>query len=972
MRSLFLLAMVCTLCVGGMADDWNWVTRVAGTPAEKSWVGLAASDDFSSIYGAGFEQYLFVSWDSGTTWNPRSPGGEWENIACSADGKVVLACSFPGGLYLSTDSAANMTQVSIGSAYWQSTAVSADGSSLLMASEYRGSVWFSTDNGANWNESSLGSGDDFYWNSVGCSSDGMVAMAIDGGTGKIFLSKDKCATWNNVLTMPIPINSMLKGTVSSDGQTLMVVCPTPGVKAQISRDGGNTWTESAPDNTGSITLSKAVMSADADVILLTGGAENAGYLWSSSDKGISWTALTLPDGIDGAPSVVVSGDGTHFIIGARQLYASDDQGASWQMFDNTGSYWYSSAMSADGATIFSTGASMDVMVSKNSGNTWTEIDGPTGIGYEAVGCSPDAGILAVGSSKDGNLYLSKDGGENWNVASDLSPAPWVSIAISNGAKLISACAGSSSGVVAVSNDGGNSWNIFNDQVYWWSTAVAADGSLALACGASGMLVGTRDGGKNWIDMTPPDLVSRLSSVTCSADGTRIYLSTYPGLIYASDDGGVTWNPLASPSLEWVSLSCSANGQTIMGTAAFDYVYISYDFGASWTTLNPAGTNTLWNSCLLSSDGDFAFMSVFGGNLFTGTKVDPGKHTLTIAAYPSSGGQTQPQAGNQQVEPGVEIPISATAAAGFSFAGWITGFGSKIADPASASTTVVCSGDSFITAVFTKATVGVGGFSLSYDSFLTSKEKVVVSKAGFPAMPTSFNPSLDVATVQIGCSVIRCTPRSGTWTTTTNGYVFKSDKLQPFKLKLVLDTKRKTWSLNSTGYPLSDPVELGGTIISIRLGDCYYASYQQADCRSSWSYNGAGNSNSFEAKTYKGSIGLQASSGRLSLSGNFPWLPEGFGAVAVNINSLALNVPESDFKSKGDSKVFKGQTSVGKTSLSFDLSKCVWSLKLSKANLADAISPFGEADISLLIGSNDLVTENIKIMQKTKLTKSRGR
>ena len=970
MRSVFLSAAICTVCFGGMADGWNWVMRVGGTPAEKTWPGLAVSDDMSSIYGAGFEQYLFVSWDSGFTWNPRAPGGDWENIACSADGKVVLACSFPGGLYLSTDSAANMAQVSIGGEYWQSTAVSSDGSSLLMASEYRGSVWFSTDNGANWNESSLGSGNDFYWNSVGCSSDGMVAMAIDGGTGKVFLSKDKCATWNNVLTMPIPTSSMIKGTVSRDGKTLIVVSPSTGVKPQISRDGGDTWSESAPAGTGSIGLFKAAMSADVSVILLTGGAENAGYLWMSKDKGVSWTALKLPDGIDGTPSAAVSGNGARFILGARQLYVSDDQGSSWKMFDNTGSYWYSSAMSASGSTIFSTGAGMGIMCSKNGGNTWTDLGGPTGVGYEAVGCSPDAGILAVGSSQDGNLYISKDGGGNWNVAGDLSPSPWASIAISDGGKLISACAGSSSGFVAVSDDGGNSWNLFNDQVFWWNSAVAADGSLALACGASGMLVGTRDGGKNWIDMTPPDLVAKLSAVACSADGTRIYVSSYPGLIYASDDGGVTWSPLASPSLEWVSLSCSANGQTIMGTVAFDYVYISSDFGASWTKLDPAGTNTLWNTCLLSSDGDSAFLSVFGGNLYTGTDVNTGKYTLTISSYPSSGGQTQPT-GNQLVDPGVEIPISATAADGFSFAGWISGFNSRIADPASASTTVACSGDSYVTAVFTKATVGVGGFSLSYDSLHPSKEKVVVSNAGFPAMPTEFNPSLDVATIQIGCSVIRCTPRSGAWSTTSNGYVFKSNKLQPFKLKLVLDTKRKAWSLNSTGYPLSDPVELGGSLISIRLGDCYYASYQQADCRSSWGYGGeSGNPNGFVTKTYKGSIGLQALSGRLSLSGSFPWLPEGFGSVALKVNSLALNVAESDFKTKGVSKVFNGQTPVGKTFLVFDLSKNLWSLKLSKADLAGAVSPFGVADISLTIGPNDTATESIKTMQKTKLTKSR--
>lgn len=71
---------------------------------ERSWRGLAASNDGSILWGATFGSIL-KSVDRGSTWTPVDTAGyrEWSRIACSSDGSRVVASPGYGYLYFTSN-----------------------------------------------------------------------------------------------------------------------------------------------------------------------------------------------------------------------------------------------------------------------------------------------------------------------------------------------------------------------------------------------------------------------------------------------------------------------------------------------------------------------------------------------------------------------------------------------------------------------------------------------------------------------------------------------------------------------------------------------------------------------------------------------------------------------------------------------------------------------------------------------------
>ncbi len=77
--------------------------------------------------------------------------------------------------------------------------------------------------------------------------------------------------------------------------------------------------------------------------------------------------------------------------------------------------------------------------------------------------------------------------------------------------------------------------------------------------------------------------------------------------------------------------------------------------------------------------------------------------LTMAVSPSGWGQTSPAAGSHTYYLGETVPIQAVANGGYQFHHWTVSGGAPVADPASASTTVLMGQDKTVTAVFVEQT-----------------------------------------------------------------------------------------------------------------------------------------------------------------------------------------------------------------------------------------------------------------------------
>src|SRR5678809_1814830 len=122
LAAILLLAVVASLAMG---QDWTPISA-----PRLNWNCLASSADGRKLF-AGTENWnpIYISTNFGATWTPtNSPTNDWSAVACSADGSVIVA----SGLVVSRDSGATWT-VASSPPYGFWLACSADGKRMVAA-----------------------------------------------------------------------------------------------------------------------------------------------------------------------------------------------------------------------------------------------------------------------------------------------------------------------------------------------------------------------------------------------------------------------------------------------------------------------------------------------------------------------------------------------------------------------------------------------------------------------------------------------------------------------------------------------------------------------------------------------------------------------------------------------------------------------------------------------------------------------
>ena len=515
---------------------------------------------------------------------PGAMGGSgWTDIASSADGTRLAAVASPSGyIWTSTDAGATWTsQTSIGRRSWTSITSSADGTRLAAVGaspirDYPYSVRYiytSTDSGATWTErTSAGSR---VWQDITSSADGTKLAAV------VFTTKD-----NYPFVSP------------------------PGY-IYTSTDGGVSWTErtsAGSRNWESITSSAdgtklaALVYPDRDSV---GNILDAGYIYTSTDSGATWTEQILVwhwYGITG------SADGTKLAaVSNGSIHVSTDSGATWIYRESSSSrYWSSIAVSADGTTFAATVEDGYIYTSTDDGVTWAE---QTSAGCRAWGpitSSADGSKLAA--SGGGYIYTSTDSGITWTERTSAGSRAWSSIASSaDGSKLAAAVKG---GYIYTSTDSGVTWTERTSAGarVWSSITSSADGTkLAAAVRDYGWdhpsyIYTSTDSGVTWTERTSAG--SRAwSGITNSADGSKLAAAVYGGYIYTSADSGVTWTQNTSAWGNIVTISADGTRLAVLGWGSYNsYVYTSADSGATWTQHIFKGSWTGRGSITSSADG----------------------------------------------------------------------------------------------------------------------------------------------------------------------------------------------------------------------------------------------------------------------------------------------------------------------------------------------------------------------------------
>jgi hypothetical protein len=270
-------------------------------------------------------------------------------------------------------SAQTWTQASAPSNNWYSVALSADGSKLF-ASGSSDTIYISVDSGATWTPTSMSG---FI---VACSADGSKVVVRQG----IYTSENSGATWSLAATFPFYVGA-------------------------------------------------AASSADGNKIAVLGYRE----IYTSTNSGATWTSNTLPTSLTVLAS---SADGTRLVGGGGTLgvvglmAASTDSGATWNLLDPGQNWWHSIASSADGRKLAAYGHWGGLIISTNSGATWTSANlGMIGAQGYVVSSADGSKLMAYGWG----IFTSSDSGQTW-VSNNVPPEIfWYSAASSaDGNKLV--------------------------------------------------------------------------------------------------------------------------------------------------------------------------------------------------------------------------------------------------------------------------------------------------------------------------------------------------------------------------------------------------------------------------------------------------------------------------------------------------------------------------------------------------------
>jgi hypothetical protein len=269
-----------------------------------------------------------------STWSSIESTRIWSSVACSADGRRVVACDggSPGPVQGSLDGGKTWSQYLFGE-FWRSVAMSADGQIILIGIDSPGVLVVSTDGGLNW----IGREESRKWSGVAISADGTRMVATANLGGYIYTSDDTGVTWTQRES-----SRDWSGVASSADGSVLLACANPG-QLYVSTDYGATWTPRAT----SMQWRDVAISADGSRMVAVPYGQQ---IYTSEDGGVSWNPKELNRNWD---CVASSSNGQILAAGviSGNIHLSTDAGSTWSAVADS-RVWRSIAMSADGSRIY--------------------------------------------------------------------------------------------------------------------------------------------------------------------------------------------------------------------------------------------------------------------------------------------------------------------------------------------------------------------------------------------------------------------------------------------------------------------------------------------------------------------------------------------------------------------------------------------------------------------------------------------
>jgi len=288
-----------------------------------------------------------------------------------------------------------------------------------------GNIYTSTNFGNTWSLTGAPFG---YYNSVACSADGSTIIASLGNGAGLYVSTNFGVAWRLAFSSS---NWWSSVACSSDGRSMAATSYYPGAypgAVYISTNAGADWTLTSAPNGGwqHVQWSGALaMSGDGSRLAVATSSVEV-----STNFGLTWTATYSSGPPMGAPLFFVasSGAGTTLIAisisgwpeyGPGFISTSLDWGATWRPVGSLTNYLdgngfspagFCAACSADGVTLAaietsSTHGVNHLLLSTNSGTSWSITDLPWSTNNCSIVSSADGSRLAAAFFGPGRVYV---------------------------------------------------------------------------------------------------------------------------------------------------------------------------------------------------------------------------------------------------------------------------------------------------------------------------------------------------------------------------------------------------------------------------------------------------------------------------------------------------------------------------------------------------------------------------------------
>ena len=607
----------------------NWTTH-AISGSSGNWYSMSSSADGTKLVAGDMNARTFTSTDSGFTWTYRSSASA-AGIASIADGSKFAIAGVGNYIYTfqypSRPLSVDVLLPQTGTTTLWSPYISWGTATLCQ---------YSIDGGSTTTVTCANNGSDISRPSYGAHS--LVVSGTDSGS----------TTVTKTVTFSLLFGMNLSRPVSGTSYTPLTW--SPYVIWDINNTGNisscqysyNNWVSSTTVNCANNGSDISAPNIEGNSTLYIRGADNMNnviYASSTFSYFGYWTAratsqywISITSSADGKKLAAVIGyDGVGYI------YTSTDSGVTWVARATSQYYWNSITSSADGTRLvaiagddFSSG---QIFTSSDSGLTWVGRD--NSLIWSKVASSADGSklVASLSSARSLKLYTSSDYGVTWTARG--ANAKWTSVTSSaDGTKLAATV---SSGQIYTSTDSGVTWNISNlsPSAGWASITSSSDGTKLAAVGYAIPVYTSSDSGATW---NAQNSGSRYwMSITSSADGTKLAAAVYDGQIYISTDSGVTWIARDS-SRSWYSITSSADGNKL-AAAVYDgqiYTYSNLTSSLSVDILLPQATTTSRWTPIIS--WGTAVLCQYSLNSGSTTTVSCANNGIDIA-HPSPGSNT---------------------------------------------------------------------------------------------------------------------------------------------------------------------------------------------------------------------------------------------------------------------------------------------------------------------------------------------